>query len=65
MLRSAARCDSTEMNALEIRELSKTYRNGIQALRGIDLTVAEGDFFALLGPKERARARPSASSPRW
>ena len=38
------------MDALEIRQLSKVYRNGTQALRGIDLTVAEGDFFALLGP---------------
>ncbi|MEW5838650.1 MAG: ABC transporter ATP-binding protein [Pseudomonadota bacterium] len=38
------------MNALEIRSLSKTYRSGTQALRGIDLHVEEGDFFALLGP---------------
>jgi ABC-2 type transport system ATP-binding protein len=38
------------MDALEIRQLSKIYRNGTQALRGIDLAVAEGDFFALLGP---------------
>lgn len=36
--------------ALSIRQLTKTYRNGFQALRGIDLDVAEGDFFALLGP---------------
>ncbi|GAB4347434.1 MAG: ABC transporter ATP-binding protein [Gammaproteobacteria bacterium] len=36
--------------ALEIRDLHKTYRNGFTALRGIDLTVEEGDFFALLGP---------------
>ncbi|OED39991.1 ABC transporter [Chromatiales bacterium (ex Bugula neritina AB1)] len=38
------------MNALEITALSKTYSNGQQALRGIDLSVEEGDFFALLGP---------------
>lgn len=38
------------MQALSIRNLTKTYGNGIQALRGIDLDVAEGDFFALLGP---------------
>jgi ABC-2 type transport system ATP-binding protein len=38
------------MNALELRGLRKTYRNGHQALKGIDLTVADGDFFALLGP---------------
>jgi len=36
--------------ALEIRSLRKTYRNGFEALKGIDLTVAEGSFFALLGP---------------
>lgn len=38
------------MNALEIEGLTKAYGNGFQALRGIDLRVAEGDFFALLGP---------------
>ena len=37
-------------HALEITALEKTYRNGPQALKGIDLTVEEGDFFALLGP---------------
>lgn len=36
--------------ALEIEGLEKTYANGLQALKGIDLHVAEGDFFALLGP---------------
>ena len=38
------------MKALEINRLEKTYKNGFQALKGIDLDVAEGDFFALLGP---------------
>ncbi len=38
------------MQALVLRNLTKTYKNGIQALKGIDLQVAEGDFFALLGP---------------
>ena len=38
------------MKALEISRLKKTYKNGFEALRGIDLTVEEGDFFALLGP---------------
>ncbi len=38
------------MNALSVRGLTKTYHNGVQALKGIDLTVEEGDFFALLGP---------------
>lgn len=36
--------------ALEITNLHKTYRNGFTALRGIDITVEQGDFFALLGP---------------
>jgi ABC-2 type transport system ATP-binding protein len=38
------------MKALSIQGLTKTYRNGVRALRGIDLDVEEGDFFALLGP---------------
>jgi ABC-2 type transport system ATP-binding protein len=38
------------MEALSARGLVKQYRNGVQALKGIDLTVEEGDFFALLGP---------------
>lgn len=36
--------------ALEISNLRKTYSNGFTALKGINLTVADGDFFALLGP---------------
>jgi len=36
--------------ALSIRQLTKVYGNGFEALKGIDLDVAEGDFFALLGP---------------
>jgi len=38
------------MKALEIKNLTKTYKNNVQALRGIDLSVERGDFFALLGP---------------
>jgi ABC-2 type transport system ATP-binding protein len=38
------------MDALVIKDLKKVYRNGVEALKGIDLTVREGDFFALLGP---------------
>lgn len=38
------------MSALTIRNLTKTYANGVQALKGIDLQVEKGDFFALLGP---------------
>lgn len=38
------------MKALSICNLRKVYSNGFEALKGIDLTVEEGDFFALLGP---------------
>ncbi len=38
------------MNALSIRNLYKRYATGLEALKGIDLDVEEGDFFALLGP---------------
>ena len=38
------------MTALSIKNLQKTYRNGVEAVRGIDLAVPQGDFFALLGP---------------
>ena len=38
------------MDALVIEQLRKRYPNGVEALKGIDLTVREGDFFALLGP---------------
>ncbi len=36
--------------ALSIKNLSKTYASGVEALKGVDLSVEEGDFFALLGP---------------
>lgn len=36
--------------ALQLSGVTKTYKSGVSALKGIDLTVAEGDFFALLGP---------------
>jgi ABC-2 type transport system ATP-binding protein len=38
------------MPALAVKNLTKVYRNGHEALKGVDLTVDEGDFFALLGP---------------
>jgi len=38
------------MLALEIKDLQKRYRGGVQALSGISLDVKEGEFFGLLGP---------------
>lgn len=40
---------AVEHAALSIRGLYKTYASGVEALKGIDLTVKQGDFFALLG----------------
>ena len=37
------------MHAIDIKQLYKTYASGVQALKGIDLTIEAGDFFALLG----------------
>lgn len=36
--------------ALNIKQLHKVYKNKVEALKGIDLEVQQGDFFALLGP---------------
>ena len=38
------------MEALTIKNLRKTYEGNLEALKGINLNVEEGDFFALLGP---------------
>jgi ABC-2 type transport system ATP-binding protein len=38
------------VKALSINKLSKTYRNGVQALKAVSLDIQQGDFFALLGP---------------
>jgi len=38
------------VKALSINKLSKTYRNGFQALKSVSLDIQQGDFFALLGP---------------
>jgi ABC-2 type transport system ATP-binding protein len=43
-------CQTNPVPALVINQLHKIYRNGFEALKGIDLKVEEGDFFALLGP---------------
>ncbi len=40
----------TPPSALDVVELRKTYASGVQALKGVSLRVAPGDFFALLGP---------------
>ncbi len=39
-----------QVKALSIKNLEKTYKNGVRALKGVDLVVNEGEFFALLGP---------------
>jgi len=49
------------MKALCIRDLRKVYANGVEALRGIDLDVAEGDFFALLGPNGAGKSTAIAA----
>ena len=36
--------------AISIKDLDKTYANGVEALKGVSLEVQQGDFFALLGP---------------
>ena len=40
----------TSTPALVVENLRKTYDNGVEALKGVSLTVQPGDFFALLGP---------------
>ncbi len=42
--------ERTGSPALSIRNLTKTYATGTQALKGVSLDIPEGDFFALLGP---------------
>ena len=65
--------------AIRIRGLEKTYATGMRALKGIDLEVREGDFFALLGPNGAGKsttigilsslvnksAGPPRNTPRW
>ena len=42
--------------ALELTDLRKVYATGVEALRGINLTVEEGDFYALLGPNRAGKS---------
>jgi ABC-2 type transport system ATP-binding protein len=37
-------------NSIQIKNLKKTYRNGVEALKGVSLAIQPGSFFALLGP---------------
>jgi len=41
---------TTTGTAIEVRQLTKTYRGGVEAVKGIDLDVATGEVFGLLGP---------------
>jgi len=50
ILKGKTMANALETYALKISSLSKTYKGGFQALKGIDLNVKQGDFFALLGP---------------
>ena len=50
MLLAVAYTIRDAMQALSIKNLTKTYSNGTQALKGIDFNVSPGDFYALLGP---------------
>ena len=43
-----------------LRGLVKRFRDGTEAVRGIDLDVAKGEFLTLLGPSDAARPRRSA-----
>ena len=37
------------MDAITIKQLTKSY-SGVTALKGVDISIAEGEFFGLLGP---------------
>jgi len=47
---AVGKLDSSAAPAIQLANLRKTYANGFEALKGIDLTVEQGDFYALLGP---------------
>ena len=41
---------ATDTPVIDIRNLTKTYASGFQALKGVDLQIRRGEIFALLGP---------------
>lgn len=45
-----ANTERAPVYALEINDLKKTYKGGVEAVKGVSLAVEKGDFFALLGP---------------
>lgn len=53
---------TTEVPALKISGLTKTYNNGFTALKGIDLTVPQGGFLLCLGQMVLANPRRLALS---
>ncbi len=53
------------MNALEISGLKKTYQGGVEALKGIDLSVRQGTSSPCSARTARVNPPPSASSARW
>src|SRR5919199_3139046 len=49
-VRADATTQAARVKALEVSDLVKRYPTGTEALRGVSLEIAEGDFFGLLGP---------------
>src|SRR3954466_2066100 len=42
--------DAMSNNAIEARALTRTFKGGVEAVRGIDLSIARGEVFGFLGP---------------
>ena len=49
------------MNAIEIQSLKKTYDTGVEALKGIDLSIPQGSFLGYLVQMEQGKQRLSVS----